>query len=549
MGKGLQTLPSLSILENLTIVLLSDFDSLQMEEQKAFLTFFRALTEEENEDIMQGDRELNLNLKKNVCMSFEDVLENSGVSLSYVLLPLEGEKIGFNSVGDGTRSKAGDDIDMTDEERNLVNLTEQHNEAVTTENCSENFTTNQESNNSPDECFVKVNGCSNEGCSISPNGCALEETLQAKCQHISSDCTSRDCVCVAPIKLDNTEEAEPSERNQSGSVHCQEDLLTSSPDSHVDEDSTEGRPSKTRHATVTMALIGPEVGEEVEQMVNPTLEQTDFPFSFKNADEEGWKGSGEDSMVERKDAFSSQSRLPCRSKDTSPSISITPATIAQNPPPGSTFTRATFSPGSPTEKQIQLPALFSGLRVLRKGVVGPEHDTVAQIRTSPQRARRDIVPEKQGEAKVQGSFLEQISHFLSREKRGDETEEKGEMETEGGKTKEKTESEDGVRSEVAAEEDAKVSTEPTKPSVSSAEAAFDAFKAFFTPKPLKKDPAEKVDLEAVRKKIRADKDAVKALFERTSIKTTEKKDSPDCQVGILFELASSIKKIVLSCYL
>ncbi|TMS11985.1 Formin [Larimichthys crocea] len=42
----------------------------------------------------------------------------------------------------------------------------------------------------------------------------------------------------------------------------------------------------------------------------------------------------------------------------------------------------------------------------------------------------------------------------------------------------------------------RLSLESTKPSVTSAEAAFDAFKAFFTPKPLKKDPAEKVDLEA-----------------------------------------------------
>lgn len=524
MEKGLHTRPSLSVLENFTIVLLSDFNSLQMEEQKAFLTFFRTLTEEENEDIMQGDRELNFNLKKNVCMSFEDVLENSGVSLSYVLLPLEGEKMGSNIVGDGTRNKAVNILDMTDEERNLVNLTEQQNKAVTTENSSENFSANQESNNSPDECFVK-------------------------CLHISSDCTSRDCFCAAPIKPDNTKEAEQKARNKSSSVHCQEDLLPSTPDSDVDEDSTEGRQSKTEHATVTMVLTGPEVGEEVEQIVNPTLEQTDFPFSFENADEEGWKGSDEYSMEERKDTFSTQSCLPYSPKHTSHCISITPATVGQKPPAGSTFTRATFSPGSPTEKQIQLPALFSGLRVLRKGVVGPEHDTVAQIRASSQRAKRDIVPEKQGEAKVQGSFLEQISHFLSREKRGDEREEKGEMETEGGQTKERTESEDGERREVAAEEDTEVSTEPTKPSVSSAEAAFDAFKAFFTPKPLKKDPADKVDLEAMRKKIRADKDALKALFERSSIKTSEKKDSPDCQVGILSESASSIKKIVLPCYL
>ncbi|KAI4801865.1 hypothetical protein KUCAC02_019733 [Chaenocephalus aceratus] len=173
-------------------------------------------------------------------------------------------------------------------------------------------------------------------------------------------------------------------------------------------------------------------------------------------------------------------------------LSITSAT--HNPPPGSTFTRATFKPSSPTNKQIQLPALFSGLRVLRKGVVGPEHDTVARIKTSSP-ATRDISPDKQSDGKSQGSFLDQISQLLIREKSEDETE----------VTEERTERE--------AEADEK--------------AAFDAFKAFFTPKPLKRDPAEKIDLDAVRKKIRADKDVLKALFERSSNKTQEKKDSPD----------------------
>lgn len=519
MGKAFQTLPSSSIVENLPTVLMSDFDSLQMEEQKAILKFFRTLTEEENENIMQGESELSFNLKKNVGMSFQDALENSRVSLSYVLLPLEGEKITSNSVGDVTRREAGNDIDMTDEERNIVNLTEQQNKAVNTENCSENCATNQESNKLLDE------HCD----------CALKESLQAKCQHISTDCTSTDCVCVAPIKQDDTKEVKQRVRKEYRNVCCQEDLLTSTPNSDVGfhpEESAKSRPSKTKHVTIRMAWTGPDAEEQVEPTVKPTLKQTGALSCFKNADEE-------DSKEEKREAFpysSTESRHPSSPKDTSPNIFITPAAIANNPPPGSTFTRATFCPGSPTEKQIQLPALFSGLRVLRKGVVGPEHDTVAQIRPSSQRAKRDIFPEKQGEAKVQGGFLEQISHFLSREKRGDETEENKEMETEGDNTRgknESEESEDGERTEVETEEDAEVSFEPKKPSVSSAEAAFDAFKAFFTPKPLKKDPAEKVDLEAVRTKIRADKDALRALFERTSIKTPEKKDPPDCQVGIM----------------
>lgn len=268
----------------------------------------------------------------------------------------------------------------------------------------------------------------------------------------------------------------------------------------------------------------------VAQRGHEAEEQTESPSCFKSAGEE-----------ENTDAFpysSPQPFYPFSSNNTYPNIIITPAAVANNPPPGSTFTRATFSPGSPSEKQIQLPALFSGLRVLRKGVVGPEHDTVAQIKHSSQRAKVDIFPQKQGDGKVHGSFLEQISHFLSREKRGDEKEEKKGLEAERDNSREKSEKEDredGERKETETEDDVAVLFEPVKP-VSSAEAAFDAFKAFFTPKPLKRDPVEKVDLEAVRKKIRADKDALRALFERTSIK----KDPPDCKVGIMYKSTTRI---------
>ncbi|KAF3850107.1 hypothetical protein F7725_019826 [Dissostichus mawsoni] len=224
-------------------------------------------------------------------------------------------------------------------------------------------------------------------------------------------------------------------------------------------------------------------------------------------------------------------------------LSITSAT--NNPPPGSTFTRATFKPSSPTDKQIQLPALFSGLRVLRKVVVGPEHDTVAQIKTS---SPAKIFPDKQSDGKSQGSFLDQISQLLNREKSEDETEvteeteeteERTEMEAEADEN-EMEKSQEDEREEVETEEEAEVSSESTKPPASSSEAAFDAFKAFFTPRHLKRDPADKIDLDAVRKKIRADKDVLKALFERSSNKMPEKKDSPDGKVGIVYESTSRI---------
>lgn len=457
-----------------------------MEKQKAILKFFRTLSEEQNEDIMQGDTELSFNLKKNGDMRFEDALESSRDSLLYFISPLEEEEITSNPVG-----RLGNDTEMTDEERNNVNLTERQRKAANDENVSER--------------------CCDIGGSVSPDECALKESRQAECRHVSTERTGNDCDCVAPMGVEEDDTEESNQRAGKDNHHCQEDFIVPDPDWGADPGkSTKGWPSEAEHVVMTTTQTGARV--EV---------QTVSPPCFKDDDEEEKSGAEEENEEEeeneKRDVFpdsSAQLPFPSIPKDTN--IVITPA--GNNPPTGSTFTRATFSPGSPTDKQVQLPALFSAMRVLRKGVVGPEHDTVAPI-------RRDVSPEKQGDAKVQGGFLEQISQLLSKEKKEGGAEEDEDDTREKGEEGEECESK-----EVRTEEGAEVSNERRKPSVSSAEAAFDAFKAFFTPKPLKKDPADKVDLEAVRKKIRADKDALRALFDRTANKTPEKKDSPDLKV-------------------
>lgn len=503
-------------------------NSLVMDKQKAFLKFFRTLSEEQNED---RHAELRLALKKNGDMSFEDALENNGDTLSYIILPLEGERTGSNSVRHLTRREAGDDSEMTEEERNKVNQTEQESEAVNAENGSETqtFASDQEQNEMP----VEVNGGSSEGCHVSPDESAPEESLQAKCQHTATDCTNTDCEWDAPLDVKQRDtETNKGEREDDKYVHCHKDFVASASVSGVPEEPAR---SKTQQVVIMVSRTRPGVEELAESTVTPTPEQSDVTSCFENDNEEQDTGAEEEEEgeteeekeeleEEKREVFRDFSAQHLSPKDAS-IISITSA--ANSPPPGSTFTRATFSPGSPTDKQIQLPALFSGLRVLRKGVVGPEHDTIAQIKSS----KKDLCSEKQGEAKVQGSFLDQISQLLSREKRGDEKEQR-EVEAEGDlddtvERNEMEESEEGERGGDETEEDAEVSFESLRPSVSSAEAAFDAFKAFFTPKPLKKDLAEKVDLEAVRKKIKADKDVLRALFERSSNKAAEKKDSPD----------------------
>ncbi|KAF3703100.1 Formin Limb deformity protein [Channa argus] len=457
-----------------------------MEDQKTVLKTFMGLSEEQNEE------KLRVNLKKNGDLSLKDALLHSKNSLLYVISSHKGEKKSSSSGEHVTVEMQRNPKDKM-EERNNFNLTEQQSAAVNAENVSRKQTSdnNQNSNKMPLKPSDKVYVCCKEGChGNSQDERASKESVQSTCQ-----CLSKNADC-----------------------------------------GKSANPSKTKYVVITVTRTRPAFEEEAETRMEEDKEQTNVSSYLLNEDEEGKKGAVEDNVdaEEKRDAFPDFSTQLCNyhhsPKITSPNISITSAALANSPPPGSSFTRATFSPGSPTDKHSQLPALFSSLRVLRKAPVGPERDTGAQIKPS----KRPVFIERQGDSKVQGSILDQISQFLSRDKKGDEKEEGKEMDPEEDQdeTTKLNENEESLESpekkELEKEEGGDVLYEPTKPPVSSAEAAFDAFKAFFTPKPLKKDPAaEKVDLEAVRKKIRAEKDVLRGIFERTSNKMPAKKDSSD----------------------
>lgn len=494
--------------------LMNDSDFLRMEQPKAILKYFRTLSGEENEDIIQTDKELSFCGKNNWGRSFENDLQKSRVSFPYVLFPLQEEEIASDSEWDVARKEAGSDINMSEEERNIINLMKQQGGTVNLGSGPGNSATNQQLNKLPAERCNKANGHSKEDGRILPDQRASKEHARVKCWHTSAGGTCTVCVRVAQIKVEDNAESK-----EGGEIEFGEVLSKSEPglDPGVQlEDSARGRTTGSEHEGETVPLTETTVEGQEEPAEEQESEQTGEATCFENGgqpkiDEE------EDLEEEKRDIFlcsSAHSLHPHSLKEVSRHVSVTPAALANDPPRGPTFSRSTFSPNSPSDKQ--LPALFSGLRVLRKGVVGPEHDTVALIGSSSQRTKSETLPD----LLPQGGFLEQISTFLNRDKRGDEKEVKvveawqGEKVEGGGET----EKEGGW-------------SEPAKPAISSAEAAFDAFKAFFTPKPLRKDPAEKVDLETLRKKIKADKDALRALFDRTSIKIPAREDPADCKVG------------------
>lgn len=151
--------------------------------------------------------------------------------------------------------------------------------------------------------------------------------------------------------------------------------------------------------------------------------------------------------------------------------------------------------------RYQLPALFSGLRVLKKGAVGDDRETLSEIKQRD--ADRALLSLKQH---VNKAKLEQT--------------------TSAGVTKKKNQPRSlseitGLLQKVKQNEDKSIAVDPSD-EVSAAKTAtdtsFDALKSkLFSSKPAKKDPVDgALDLDAVRRKKKNDKELLRSIFERQS---------------------------------
>ncbi|NXE28031.1 FMN protein, partial [Ardeotis kori] len=179
------------------------------------------------------------------------------------------------------------------------------------------------------------------------------------------------------------------------------------------------------------------------------------------------------------------------------------------------------------EKTFQLPAFFSGLRVRKKGLTTEDGETVTEIKPREndlallklqQPVKKSSITsslttkKKSAEPKASPTFLEQLSHLLNIDvsKNEDRAEESGEG---SGETED---------SDEAQENKASGKTEQRFPSEeiksSPAESALDVFKALFTRPPKKETTADTSELEAIKRKMRNEKESLKAVFERSKSK-------------------------------
>ncbi|XP_009978879.1 PREDICTED: formin-like, partial [Tauraco erythrolophus] len=182
---------------------------------------------------------------------------------------------------------------------------------------------------------------------------------------------------------------------------------------------------------------------------------------------------------------------------------------------------------APAEKTFQLPAFFSGLRVRKKGLTTEDGETVTEIKPRENdlallKLRQPVkkssitsglaTKKKSAEPKASPTFLEQLSHLLNIDvsKNEDRIEDSGEG---SGETED---------SDEAQENKASGKTEPRFPSEeiksSPAESALDVFKALFTRPPKKETTADASELEAIKRKMRNEKESLKAVFERSKSK-------------------------------
>lgn len=156
----------------------------------------------------------------------------------------------------------------------------------------------------------------------------------------------------------------------------------------------------------------------------------------------------------------------------------------------------------------QLPALFSGLRVLKKGAVGDERETLSEIKQRDTDRALLSLKQNVNKAKLQ----QNTSTGVTKKK----NEPRSLSEITGLLQK-------ASKAEVKQNEDKSDAADPSAAkadggSKPGTDASFDALKSkLFGSKPAKKDPVDAaLDLDAVRRKKKNDKELLRSIFERQS---------------------------------
>uniref|UniRef100_A0A4W3HZY9 FH2 domain-containing protein n=1 Tax=Callorhinchus milii TaxID=7868 RepID=A0A4W3HZY9_CALMI len=191
-------------------------------------------------------------------------------------------------------------------------------------------------------------------------------------------------------------------------------------------------------------------------------------------------------------------------------VSVSPSTSPRTSP--------ILAGPAPQEKTFQRPALFSGLRVVKKSSAGEDRETVTEIKPkdtglamlkltqpgqkSAAKLLLESIPQKKEDRRVvepkkNSAFLEQLNQLIFDEP----------------KSKEQVNVSDGAESKESQSEDNKEDPLPAvEPAPSQTETALESLRSFFTQRTVKKEPANSPDIETLRKNKRQEKESLRAIF-------------------------------------
>ncbi|XP_059561557.1 formin-1 isoform X2 [Myotis daubentonii] len=187
---------------------------------------------------------------------------------------------------------------------------------------------------------------------------------------------------------------------------------------------------------------------------------------------------------------------------------------------------------APGEKSFQLPAFFSGLRVLKKGAPAEGGETITEIKpkdgdlallkltqpvqkslaqTGPQTGKTG---EKASDLKAPPTLLEQLSQLLSIDMPRAEVKAEDPEPPRGGEMGCSAAQESQGGPAEAQTPGGEVKPKPP-------ETALEAFKALFIRPPKKGTTADTSELEALKRKMRHEKESLRAVFERSKARPAD----------------------------
>lgn len=224
-----------------------------------------------------------------------------------------------------------------------------------------------------------------------------------------------------------------------------------------------------------------------------------------------------------------------------PETNSPPSTSSAGPSPPSSSSSPSQSTAFSSPPSFQMPALFSGLRVLKKGVTGEDRDTTSEIKQNEKDADLALLSLKKSVNKAK-LFPEQKAatpvkkHAELKPVADGKSSAVGQLlspDTQNG-AKNSSEGQDGD-AETKKENGEKVVEEKTPTSETptctperkkTSDLAYETFRNIFGPKGIKKDKTEDVDLEAVKKKLKNDKENLRSIFVRVSKSPSKESKSP-----------------------